>query len=367
MQIKQIFSKTLATLSGKQEASTAQSHPLSRRSLLLGLGTGLGASLLIGQASRSNQSQPGVSTSLPFSYRSHHSSHHADQHPIGPAGHAVTARTKKLNPMAVLQSFDYGKVSPMADGRTLREYTLIAAEDEVEVAEDIAFEAWMFNGRIPGPTLRCTEGDLVRWRFVNQTERRHSIHIHGFKPSEMDGVEPIEPGAEFIYEFVAEPFGLFPYHCHIRPVNEHIQRGLYGAFIIDPKTPRPKANELIMVLNSYDLDSDQKNDLYSVNGVAEFFLEHPIPLKVGEFVRIYLLNMVEFDPVVSLHLHASMFNVYRSGSWLTPHEYTDIVTLAQAERAVLEFAYKFPGQYLFHPHQTLLAERGCAGFFEAMR
>jgi len=361
MQIKQIFSKTLATLSGKQESSETSSRILSRRSLLLGLGTGFGASLLIGQSSRSNQ--PSASTSLPLPYRSRHGAHHADQHPIGPAGHAVTARTKKLNPMAVLQSFDYGKVSHMTDGRTVRDFTLVAAEEEVEIAEDIAFEGWMFNGHIPGPTLRCTEGDYVRVRFINQTERRHSIHIHGFKPSEMDGVEPVQPGDEFVYEFVAEPFGLFPYHCHIRPVNEHIQRGLYGALIIDPKRPRPKANELIMVLNSYDLDSDQKNDLYSINGVADYFLEHPIPLKVGELTRIYLLNMVEFDPVVSLHLHASMFNVYRSGSWLTPHENTDIVTLAQAERAILEFAYKFPGQYLFHPHQTLMAERGCAGSF----
>ncbi len=365
MQIKQIFSKTLATLIGKKESSKTQSHTLSRRSLLLGLGTGLGASSLVSQASRS--SQPSASTSLPLPYRSRHGGHHADQHPIGSAGHAITARTKKLNPMAVLQSFDYGKVSRMADGRTVRDFTLVATEEEVEIAEDIAFEGWMFNGHIPGATLRCTEGDYVRVRFINRTERRHSIHIHSFKPSEMDGVEPVQPGDEFVYEFVAEPFGLFPYHCHIRPVNEHIQRGLYGALIIDPKRPRPKANELVMVLNSYDLDSDQKNDLYSVNGVAEYFLEQPIPLKVGELTRIYLLNMTEFDPVVSMHLHAIMFNVYRSGSWLTPHEYTDIVTLAQAERAILEFSYKFPGQYLFHPHQTLLAERGCIGLFEVMK
>jgi FtsP/CotA-like multicopper oxidase with cupredoxin domain len=181
----------------------------------------------------------------------------------------------------------------------------------------------------------------------------------------MDGVDPIEPeGGEFIYEFIAEPFGLFPYHCHIRPINEHIQRGLYGALIIDPKTPRPKANELVFVLNGYDLDSDWGNDLYSINGVADYFLEHPIPLKVGEPVRIYLLNMTEFDPVLSLHLHASMFNVYRSGSWLVPHEYTDIVTLAQSERAILEFSYQYPGRYMFHPHQSVIAERGMAGFFE---
>jgi FtsP/CotA-like multicopper oxidase with cupredoxin domain len=336
----------------------------NRRTFLFGLGAGLtGLGMWVSSAWRGQPTTPSVPSQ--WQYRSRHASHHADDHPSGPAGRQLSARTKKLDPMAVLKSFDYGKISRTPDGQTVREYTFTATEEEVQIAEDIAFEAWMFNGRIPGPTVRCTEGDLIRWRFINQTPRRHSIHIHGFKPAEMDGVEPIQPdGAEFVYEFIAEPFGLFPYHCHIRPVNEHIQRGLYGALIIDPKTPRPKANELVMVLNSYDLDSDWKNDVYSINGVADYFLEHPIPLKVGELVRIYLLNMSEFDSVVSLHLHASMFNVYRSGSWLTPHEYTDIVTLAQAERAILEFSYKYPGQYMFHPHQTVIAERGCAGFFE---
>jgi FtsP/CotA-like multicopper oxidase with cupredoxin domain len=333
---------------------------LNRRTFLSGLGAGLGLSFLVLAGSRSQA----PSSPSRWPYKSRPRSHHTDAHPIGPAGRQLSARTRQLDPMAVLKSFDYGVVSRTADGRVIREYTFIATEEEVQIAEDIGFEAWMFNGRIPGPTVRCTEGDLIRWRFINQTPRRHSIHIHGFKPAEMDGVDPIEPGGEFIYEFVAEPFGLFPYHCHIRPVNEHIQRGLYGALIIDPKTPRPKANELVFVLNGYDLDSDQRNDLYSINGVADYFLEHPIPLKAGELVRIYLLNMTEFDPVVSLHLHATMFNVYRSGSWLTPHEYTDIVTLAQAERAILEFSYKYPGRYMFHPHQSVIAERGCAGFFE---
>lgn len=336
---------------------------LNRRTFLFGLGTGLGLIMAGSAGSRSQQVAP--SSPPHWSYKSHHSSHHTDAHPIGPAGRTLSVRTKKLDPMAVLKSFDDGKVSHPPDGRTVREYTFIATEEEVQIAEDVGFEAWMFNGRIPGPTVRCTEGDLIRWRFVNQTPRRHSIHIHGFKPAEMDGVDPVEPeGGEFVYEFIAEPFGLFPYHCHIRPVNEHIQRGLYGALIIDPKTPRPPANELVFVLNGYDLDGDWKNELYSINGVADYFLEHPIPLKVGEPVRIYLLNMTEFDPVVSLHLHATMFNVYRSGSWLTPHEYTDIVTLAQAERAILEFSYKYPGRYMFHPHQNVIAERGCAGFFE---
>jgi len=339
MPIKQIF--------------MGESRRLSRRSFLLGLGTGLGLSLLAGFTGRD---QP---------IRSHGSYKLSQAHNLGPARRAVGPQTRRLNPMAFLKAFDYGKVTQLPDGRTLRQWTLIVREGEIEVAEGVGFEAWMFNENVPGPTLRCTEGDLVRVRFINQTPRRHSIHFHGIRPAKMDGIEPIEPdGGEFIYQFTAEPSGLFPYHCHTTPVAEHIQRGLYGLFIVDPLEPRPPANEMVIVLNSYDLDADWKSDLYSINGVADYFMHHPIPIKQNELVRIYLLNMTEFDPVVSLHLHANTAYIYRSDGSLTPEGRTDIITLAQAERAIVEFSYKFPGLYMFHPHQTIIAERGMIGFFE---
>lgn len=340
---------------------------LSRRSFLLSLGSGLGTGFLFGSASQpqANKALAARGQEPQFVYQSRHGGDHSEH--AGPAYRAISSTTKKLDPMGFLKRFDYGQVTQTLDGRTTREYTMVAAEAEVEIAEDIGFDAWMFNGQLPGPTLRCTEGDYVRVRFINQTERRHSIHFHGIRPSEMDGVEPIRPGGEFVYEFMAEPFGLYPYHCHIRPVNEHIQRGLYGAFIVDPPTTRPPANEVVMVLNSYDLNSDQRNDVYSINGVAEYFLDQPIPIRQHELVRIYLINMVEFDPVVSLHLHANTADVYLSDGTLKPERHTDIITLGQAERAIVEFRYKFPGLYMFHPHQNVIAERGCVGFFEVLK
>ena len=50
----------------------------------------------------------------------------------------------------------------------------------------------------------------------------------------------IQPGQSFTYEFDAVPFGLHLYHCHASPLAAHIAKGLYGAFIIDPKEPRPR-------------------------------------------------------------------------------------------------------------------------------
>jgi len=73
--------------------------------------------------------------------------------------------------------------------------------------------------------------------------------------------------------------------------------------------------------------------------------------------------MLEFDPINNFHLHANLYQLYRSGTSLVPHEYTDMVTMSQGERGILEFKYKFPGQYMFHAHKTEFAEKGWMGLF----
>ena len=52
----------------------------------------------------------------------------------------------------------------------------------------VRFAAWTYNGRVPGPTLRCREGDRLRITFVNGSSHPHTIHFHGIHPAEMDGV-----------------------------------------------------------------------------------------------------------------------------------------------------------------------------------
>ena len=73
--------------------------------------------------------------------------------------------------------------------------------------------------------------------------------------------------------------------------------------------------------------------------------------------------MLEFDPINNFHLHANMYQLYRSGTSLTPDEYTDMVTMSQGERGILEFTYKYPGPYMFHAHKTEFAEKGWMGTF----
>lgn len=269
-----------------------------------------------------------------------------------------------IDPMKYLREFNYGRVSTTDNGTTLREFTIVALDKNLEISPGVFMDAWTFNGTIPGPTIRATEGDIVKIKFINNGSKPHTMHFHGIHKSEMDGVfEIIAPGGRFTYEFIAEPFGLFLYHCHVQPLEEHISKGLYGVYIVDPKTPRPPADEMVMVMNGYDNDFDTENNFYTVNGIPNYYMHHPIQIEKDKLIRVYLVNILEFDQINNFHLHANLFQLYRTGTSLTPNEYTDVVTFSQGERAILEFSYKYPGPYMFHAHKTEFAEKGWTGLF----
>ena len=273
-----------------------------------------------------------------------------------------------IDPVNYLRSFNYGRVSTLPDGTTLREYTLVADDRQtMEISPGVHYSVWAFNGTVPGPTLRATEGDLMRIRFINNGTMAHNIHTHGIHKAEMDGVfETINPGGQFVYEFYAEHFGVYPYHCHVQPLESHISHGLHGVYIVDPKTSRPPADELVMIMNGFDTDFDAENNFYAVNSIPFYYMHHPIEIEKGKLVRVYLVNMLEFDQINSFHLHGNLYNVYPSGTSLNPTELTDMVTMSQGERAILEFTYQYPGLYMFHAHKTEFAEKGWTGLFKVI-
>jgi manganese oxidase len=282
--------------------------------------------------------------------------------------------------------------------QTIREFTLIVEENKTIPISDQGhtLDGWTFNGTVPGPTMRMTEGDLVRIKVINSEDnaKAHSLHMHSIHSADMDGVEgpggSIAPGGSFTYEFVAQPYGVYPYHCHVNPIADHINRGLYGMMIIDPKEPRPQMTEFAMMMNAYDLDYDQEgttmirsvnataeeleeeegerdNEIYTVNGKAFDYMYNPIQIQSGKPYRIYLVNMVEFDPINNFHLHGNVFNYYTSGTDETADFRNDIVTLSQGDRGILEFQYDIPGRYMFHAHVTEFTDLGWMGFFDVKR
>jgi manganese oxidase len=297
---------------------------------------------------------------------------------IGEVDHARNG----FDPHDILTDWDTGELSVGDDGRPLRTFEIDAIDKEIEIAPGLMFPAWTYNGRVPGPTLRVTEGDHVRVVFRNHGSHQHSIHFHGIHAARFDGVPgagDIVPGGEFVYEFDARPFGCHLYHCHSVPLKRHIHKGLYGAFIIDPDPARhpeheavarsrlldtpenQRWQELVMVMNAFDTNFDEENEVYAVNTVAHAYAKRPIVIDKRRPVRIYLVNVTEFDPVNSLHLHANFFDYYDHGTTLAPTLRTiDTVMQCQAQRGIVEFSFEQheAGLYMFHAHQSEFVELG---------
>jgi FtsP/CotA-like multicopper oxidase with cupredoxin domain len=294
-----------------------------------------------------------------------------------------------MDPSAFVTTFDYGDVTRMADGTTVREWKIVAYDREIEIAPGVFFPAWTYNGQVPGPTLRANEGERLRIHFVNAGTHPHTMHFHGIHSAFHDGVTGIGrgevlPGDSHMYEFMARPFGCHLYHCHAAPLKRHIHKGLYGAFIVNPDPERrgegarsrhpdyPESGEwqeFVMVMNAFDTTFDAANEVYAVNTVAFHYMKHPIPVDRTRPVRVYLINLTEFDPVNSFHLHANFFDYYDHGTTLEPTLRTvDTIMQAQAQRGILEFRFDDedhePGLYMFHAHVSEFAELGWMSAFD---
>jgi nitrite reductase (NO-forming) len=248
----------------------------------------------------------------------------------------------------------------------VREFDLSVIETTLEVAAGQHMKVWAYGGRVPGPTLRATVGERIKITMTNHSEMAHSVHFHGAHDVMQDGLERVAKGDNQVYQFEAGPAGLHPYHCHVPPYSWHLRKGMYGAMIVDPLEARPTAHEFVLCLSGFDADGDGRDDIYTWNGLAGYYARFPIKVPVGELVRIYLVNMLDHDPIASFHLHAQTFDLYRSGTSPAPSEHTDIVALGPAERAIIEFRLPRRGRYMFHPHQSHMAERGAMGWIVAV-
>lgn len=365
-------------------------YPTTRR-FLLGAGALLGGSsairLALGQSQAPSAATPagdnGGSKVAPHVAEAGHDTHDG-MTTVG----EVDYERNGFDPHDILTDWDTGTASRSPDGRTLREFDIIAEDKEIEIAPGVFFPAWTYNGRVPGPTLRVGEGDRVRVRFRNFGSHPHSIHFHGIHSARMDGVPGagnVLPGGEFTYEFDAFPFGCHLYHCHSVPLKRHIHKGLYGAFIIDPDPARHIEladvarsrvlgssdnalwQEFVLVMNGFDTNFDDENEIYAVNSIAHAYSKRPIVVDRAQSIRLYLINITEFDPINSLHLHANFFDYFDHGTTLTPTLKTvDTVMQCQGQRGIVEISFKdhVPGLYMFHAHQSEFAELGWMSLFD---
>jgi len=112
---------------------------------------------------------------------------------------------------------------------------------------------WGYDGIVPGPTIRATQGQRVRRRFVNGLPQPTTVHWHGIRiENAMDGApeltqSPVPPGADFVYDFAPPDAGTYWYHSHHRTF-EQMARGLYGALVVDePIGPEVDGDEVLLL------------------------------------------------------------------------------------------------------------------------
>jgi FtsP/CotA-like multicopper oxidase with cupredoxin domain len=198
-------------------------------------------------------------------------------------------------------------LAPTLDGN-VKVFALECSEIEWEVEPGKMMSAFAYNGQVPGPEIRITEGDRVRVEITNNLSQSTSIHFHGaLVPNAMDGVPyitqpPIRPGETFAYEFDARNPGSHMYHSHHNATIQ-VTKGLLGAFIIEPKDKSqdpPFDREYTLILN----DSGQG---FTINGKS-FPATQPLTAKLGEKVRIRYMN--EGLLIHPVHLHGMPQQVF---------------------------------------------------------
>jgi FtsP/CotA-like multicopper oxidase with cupredoxin domain len=240
-------------------------------------------------------------------------------------------------------------------------FRLTCDEIEWEMAPGKTAAARGFNGAIPGPILRATEGERVRVIVTNRLKESTTVHWHGiYVPNNMDGVgfinqEPIKQGATFTYEFTLRNSGTHMYHSHHNSMDQ-VNRGLLGAFIVDPRdrSAYPRYDrEYVMVLNDLNLG-------FTINGKG-FPATDAVSAKLGERVLIRFLN----EGVMNhpMHLHGMPMLVFAKDGWpLNPPQLCDTIDVAPGNRydAIVEATE--PGVWAFHCHILSHAE-GPQGMF----
>jgi FtsP/CotA-like multicopper oxidase with cupredoxin domain len=269
----------------------------------------------------------------------------------------------------------------------VREFTLVAQPIKWEIEQGIVVDAWAYNGQVPGPEIRVREGDTVRVKLVNNLPAATTIHWHGIDNTpEMDGPAglnqaPVEPGQEFVYEWVADPAGSRMYHSHT-DVHNQVALGLYGPLVVEPRDSdedRAYDREYTIMLNEWDLEltpdvvlgkapkgpGDQHlrggelgADLFLMNGHAHDAIP-PVALAEGERVLIRLMNLGNMPHPI--HTHGHSFRIVATDGNPVPEglELTkDTVLIAPGERYDLELVGDNPGVWMFHCHIENHADNG---------
>lgn len=227
----------------------------------------------------------------------------------------------------------FSMLASQAEAKTVQ-VTLHATEIDLPIDnKGTMYRTWTFDGKVPGPVVRVTEGDTVEFTLVNDkgNKNSHSMDFHAARLDVVKDFASIKPGEEKKYTFTTTYPGVFFYHCGSDPMIQHIARGMFGTIIVDPKDANamPKADrEYVLIQSELYPNPDAKEEMMQNKwsnvmfngGVFKYDPVHDpaatrwLQAKPGERVRIYFVNAGpnEFS---SFHPIAGIWDkVYSSGN-----------------------------------------------------
>lgn len=254
-------------------------------------------------------------------------------------------------------------------GKTKR-FELTVKEADWELLPGVTTRAITFNGTVPGPTIRATEGDTVEIAVTNALAEPTSVHWHGLHvPNAQDGVagvtqDAIAPGQTYTYRFVAPHAGTFMYHAHGPNSREQIDRGLYAPFIIDPAAGDPirADREVILALQGWMVGNGSGGadgmpgmdamsmayDYFTINGKS-FPATAPIEVEQGQLVRLRFINPSQ--TIHPMHLHGTdMAVIAKDGEPLVQPQRLNTLDLLPGDTYDVVFKADNPGTWLLHCH-----------------
>ena len=127
----------------------------------------------------------------------------------------------------------------VAAGHPLKEFNMTAQSVDLPIMGGGKYHAMTWNGQVPGPTVRVTQGDLIKVTVtVPDTEpTMHGLDMHASQMSAVPNFGAVKQGTSKIYAFIADVPGTFKYHCsgvNVAAMDQHVLSGMYGMTIVDP-------------------------------------------------------------------------------------------------------------------------------------
>lgn len=251
--------------------------------------------------------------------------------------------------------------------------------DKVEIASGVYYQAWTYNGTVPGPIIHVRQGQRVNITLTNHDTMDHSIDFHAAQIAPNMSFVDIAPGKSIHFSFVADVVGAFVYHCETMPILLHTGNGMYGALIVSPKIPLPPADVSYVLVQSewytrqisgnlmgpdYGKMQAKRPDEVVFNGAASQYVAHPLPAKAGERVRLYVVDAGPNEST-SFHVIGAIFDkVYIGGNPSQALDGVSTYLLGPGQGAVFDLVMNAPGKYSFVDHDMANIMIGAHGVID---